>query len=71
MTEQPSGTVPEEHPIEAAVRAGYAFEGAALELGALMLDASTTTAVPVRLPTVVRCRREVATVERGGYGVFA
>jgi uncharacterized protein len=50
MTEQPSGAVPEEHPIEAAVRAGYAFEGPALELGALMLDASTTTAVPVRIP---------------------
>ncbi len=50
MTEQPSGTVAEEHPVEAAVRAGYAFEGPALELGALMLDAATTTDVPVRIP---------------------
>ena len=32
------------------VRAGYAFEGRALELGALMLDASRLTDVPVRIP---------------------
>src|SRR3954471_23427408 len=32
------------------VRAGYTFEGAALELGGLMLDASTGSDVPVRVP---------------------
>ncbi len=37
-------------PISAAVSAGYAFEGPALELGALMTDASTLTDVPVRIP---------------------
>ena len=37
-------------PISAAVSAGYAFEGPALELGALMLDATTLTDVPVRIP---------------------
>ena len=50
MTEQPPATASEEHPIEVAVRAGYAFEGPALELGALMLDATTATDVPVRIP---------------------
>ena len=50
MTEQPPATASVEHPIEAAVRAGYTFEGPALELGALMLDATTTTDVPVRIP---------------------
>jgi uncharacterized protein len=39
-----------EHPIAAAVAPGYAFEGPALELGALMVDASTTTDVQVRIP---------------------
>ncbi|MBA2955050.1 DUF853 family protein [Nocardioides sp. MAH-18] len=33
-----------------AVRAGYAFEGAALELGGLLLDAERLTDVPVRIP---------------------
>ncbi len=37
-------------PISAAVAAGYAFEGPALELGGLMVDASTLTGVPVRIP---------------------
>ncbi|WP_134767916.1 helicase HerA-like domain-containing protein [Nocardioides sp. 1609] len=37
-------------PLEAAVAAGYAFEGAALELGALMADAETLSSVPVRIP---------------------
>ena len=32
------------------VRAGYAFEGTALELGALMLDATTVADAPVRIP---------------------
>ena len=37
-------------PISAAVAAGYAFEGPALELGGLMVDATTLTGVPVRIP---------------------
>lgn len=39
-----------EHPIAAAVRAGYAFEGTALELGGLMLDATELADVRVRIP---------------------
>ncbi|MCW2760677.1 MAG: ATPase [Marmoricola sp.] len=37
-------------PITAEVSAGYAFEGPALELGALMIDASTLSGVPVKIP---------------------
>ena len=37
-------------PISAAARAGYAFEGPALELGGLMLDAQRLSDVPVRIP---------------------
>ncbi len=37
-------------PISAEVSAGYAFEGPALELGGLMLDAGTLTGVPIRIP---------------------
>src|SRR3954470_18018355 len=37
-------------PLAAAVAAGYAFEGTALELGALMTDAETLTGVHVRIP---------------------
>ena len=36
-----------------AVRAGYAFEGAALELGGLMLDAERLAEVPVRIPVAM------------------
>ena len=36
--------------LEETVRAGYSFEGAALELGGLLLDASTGSDVPVRVP---------------------
>ncbi len=36
--------------LEETVRAGYAFEGAALELGGLLLDASTGSDVRVRVP---------------------
>ncbi|WP_139979284.1 helicase HerA-like domain-containing protein [Nocardioides litoris] len=43
-------STPAEDPISAAVRAGYTFEGPALELGGLMLDAETLTQVPVRVP---------------------
>ena len=37
-------------PISAAVAPGYAFDGPALELGGLMLDASTLADVPIRIP---------------------
>src|SRR3954470_21936453 len=37
-------------PLAAAVAAGYAFEGTALELGGLMLDADTLSDVHVRIP---------------------
>ena len=33
-----------------AIRPGYAFEGAALELGGLMADADTLTDVHIRIP---------------------
>jgi DNA helicase HerA-like ATPase len=49
----PVGTSPEppaQSPLEAAVAAGYAFEGPALELGGLMLDATTLSPVQVRIP---------------------
>ncbi len=47
MTQSPEQA---QDPISAAVSAGYAFEGEALELGGLMIDASTLTGVPVRIP---------------------
>ena len=47
--ETPVESAPE-HPIAAAVRPGYAFEGTALELGGLMLDATTLTDVRIRIP---------------------
>ncbi len=37
-------------PISAAVSAGYAFDGPALELGGLMVDATTLSGVPIRIP---------------------
>ncbi len=55
MTQRPestgsaSGSTPAD-PISAAVAAGYAFEGPALELGGLMVDATTMTGVPIRIP---------------------
>jgi DNA helicase HerA-like ATPase len=39
-----------EHPIAAAVAPGYAFEGTALELGGLMLDATELSDVRIRIP---------------------
>ena len=36
-----------------AVRSGYTFEGAALELGGLMLDAERLAEVPVRIPVAM------------------
>ncbi len=49
--EPPAG--PEAHedsPIVQAVAPGYQFEGAALELGGLMLDATTLTSTHIRIP---------------------
>ncbi|MCW2866501.1 MAG: putative protein of unknown function hydrolase, partial [Marmoricola sp.] len=37
-------------PISAAVAPGYTFEGAALELGGLLVDATTLGGVPIRIP---------------------
>ncbi|MEO7350302.1 MAG: helicase HerA-like domain-containing protein, partial [Marmoricola sp.] len=37
-------------PISAVVAPGYAFEGPGLELGGLMVDATTLTGVPIRIP---------------------
>ncbi len=39
-----------EHPLVEEVRAGYTFEGPALELGGLMLDARTQADASVRIP---------------------
>jgi DNA helicase HerA-like ATPase len=39
-----------DHPIVKAVAPGYAFDGTVLELGGLMLDASTLSNVHVRIP---------------------
>src|ERR1700745_324502 len=53
MTETPAAPGPEPHadsPIVQAVAPGYAFEGAALELGGLMLDATTLTSTHIRIP---------------------
>ncbi len=50
MTEQAPASADEGHPIAAAVAPGYQFEGAALELGGLMLDATTLVDVPIRIP---------------------
>ena len=51
MTETPTAETPApDGPIAAAVRPGYAFEGAALELGGLMLDAATLSDVRIRIP---------------------
>src|SRR6476620_811049 len=41
---------PAQDPIAAAVAAGYAFEGPALELGGLMLDPERLSDVHVRIP---------------------
>lgn len=41
---------PAAHPIVESVRAGYAFEGPALELGGLMLDADTLTEHHIKIP---------------------
>ncbi|MGI8645044.1 MAG: helicase HerA-like domain-containing protein, partial [Nocardioides sp.] len=46
----PAAPAPPSDPISAAVAPGYAFEGAALELGGLMLDATELADVHIRIP---------------------
>ncbi len=46
----PSPSTPSSDPISAAVAPGYTFEGAALELGGLLVDATTLGGVPIRIP---------------------
>ena len=50
MTEQAPVAGPDQHAIAAAVAPGYRFEGTALELGGLMLDATTLSDVRIRIP---------------------
>lgn len=55
MSETPPPAVPapeahDDSPVVQAVAPGYAFQGAALELGGLMLDASTLTDTHIRIP---------------------
>lgn len=49
MTQTPD-PVAAQDPISAAVAPGYAFEGTALELGALMLNATDLSEVRIRIP---------------------
>ena len=48
MTKSPDETA--ESPVVAAARAGYAFDGPALELGGLMTEADTLADVGIRIP---------------------
>ncbi len=50
MTETPAPEAAESNPIVEAVKPGYAFEGAALELGGLMTDADSLSDVHIRIP---------------------
>ncbi len=53
MTDQPTDRPPAgsgDDPITAAVAPGYAFEGPALELGGLMVDATTLSDARIRIP---------------------
>jgi DNA helicase HerA-like ATPase len=50
MTQDAPAAADPDHPIVQAVAAGYAFDGPALELGGLMLDASTLADTRVRIP---------------------
>ena len=50
MTETPAPAAPADNPIVAAVAPGYRFEGPALELGGLMLDADNLSDVHIRIP---------------------
>jgi DNA helicase HerA-like ATPase len=49
-TTQPGPGPHDDSPIAQAVTPGYAFEGAALELGGLMIDATTLTDTHIRIP---------------------
>ncbi len=49
MSETPDAPAPAD-PISAAVASGYAFEGPALELGGLMLNATDLSDVHIRIP---------------------
>ncbi|WP_107706123.1 helicase HerA-like domain-containing protein [Nocardioides allogilvus] len=49
MTQTPEQPAPQD-PITAAVAPGYAFEGTALELGGLMLNATDLSDVQIRIP---------------------
>ena len=50
MSAESSPVDPPGDPISAAVAPGYAFTGPALELGGLMIDATTLSGVPIRIP---------------------
>src|SRR6478672_11548380 len=50
MTEPMPSAEPAPDPLVATVAAGYAFEGPALELGGLMLDAERLSDAHVRIP---------------------
>lgn len=50
MSQEPVDQPSASSPISAAVAPGYAFEGPALELGGLMLDAETLDDVRIRIP---------------------
>ena len=55
MTQTPADGAPaasgsESNPIAAQIAPGYQFEGAALELGGLMLDADTLSDVHIKIP---------------------
>jgi DNA helicase HerA-like ATPase len=50
MTQDAPAAADPDHPIVQAVAAGYAFDGPALELGGLMLDARTLADTRVRIP---------------------
>lgn len=41
---------PEQHPIQAAIAPGYAFDQEVVEVGALMVDADTLTDTAIRIP---------------------
>ncbi len=45
-----ASAAPAEDPIVGAIRPGYEFEGAALELGGLMVDEERLADVPIRIP---------------------
>ncbi len=50
MTAPDPAPDPASDPISTAVAPGYAFEGPALELGGLLVDATTLSGVPIRIP---------------------